>query len=61
MKPGWNTLGLAAQGNTFTIQLNGKTLCEVEDQQIQAAGKVGLWTKADSVMLFDDFVIDPAK
>ena len=34
---------------------NGKKLFEVEDETFKDAGKVGLWTKADSVMLFDDF------
>jgi Domain of Unknown Function (DUF1080) len=60
-KKSWNTLGLTAQGNTFVISLNGKQLYEVEDKQIDKAGKVGLWTKADSVIEFDDFVIEPMK
>jgi hypothetical protein len=29
----------------------------VEDSTFQDAGKVGLWTKADSVTYFDDFEI----
>ena len=35
--------------------LNGKKLFEVEDKTFGGAGQVGLWTKADSVTLFDDF------
>jgi hypothetical protein len=57
-KKAWNTLGLSAKGNLFTISLNGKTLYEVEDKQIAKPGKVALWTKADSVTQFDDFTID---
>jgi hypothetical protein len=60
-KGAWNTLGLSAKGTTFTIQLNDKVLYEVEDKQIAAAGKVGIWTKADSVMLFDDLNVEAAK
>ena len=32
-----------------------KKLYEVEDETFKEAGKVGLWTKADSTTLFDDF------
>ena len=35
------------------IAVNGQTLFEVEDQTFAEAGMVGLWTKADSVTLFD--------
>jgi hypothetical protein len=35
--------------------MNGHKLFEVEDETFKDAGKVGVWTKADSVMLFDDF------
>jgi hypothetical protein len=39
----------------FAVFFNGKKLFEVEDGTFQAAGAVGVWTKADSVTLFDDF------
>jgi len=32
---------------------NDKQLFEVEDSTFSNAGKIGLWTKADSVTLFD--------
>ena len=54
-KAQWHTLRVEFAGNTFTISLNGKKLFDVEDETFRDAGKVGLWTKADSVMLFDDF------
>jgi hypothetical protein len=38
----------------FSASFNGKQLFEVEDVTFTAAGKVGLWTKADSVTLFDE-------
>lgn len=51
----WHTLRVEFAGKTFTVLFNGKKLFEVEDETFKDAGKVGLWTKADSVMLFDDF------
>jgi hypothetical protein len=34
---------------SFVVSLNGQGLYEVEDVTFTGAGKVGLWTKADSV------------
>ena len=51
----WSTLGVSFQGNLFTVSFNGQKLFEVEDSTVTEAGKVGLWTKADSVTHFDDF------
>jgi hypothetical protein len=50
----WSTLGVTAQGKQFTVYFNGEKLYEVEDETFKDAGKVGLWTKADSVTYFDD-------
>ena len=51
----WGTLRVVAQGNRFEVYSNGVKLFEVEDTTFPLAGKVGLWTKADSLTLFDDF------
>ena len=51
---GWNTLRVTARGVLFEVYLNGAKLFEVEDAAFTGAGKVGLWTKADSVTRFDD-------
>lgn len=51
----WQTLRIEFAGNKSIVLFNGKKLFEVEDETFKDAGKVGLWTKADSVMLFDDF------
>jgi hypothetical protein len=37
------------------VMLDGKTYIETEDGHLAGAGAVGVWTKADSVTLFDDF------
>jgi hypothetical protein len=51
----WHTLRVEFAGKKSTVLFNGKKLFEVEDETFKDAGKVGLWTKADSVTLFDDF------
>jgi len=50
----WSTLGVTAQDKLFSVYFNGEKIYEVEDQTFKGAGKVGLWTKADSVTYFDD-------
>jgi hypothetical protein len=51
----WHTLRVGFQGNHFTVTLDGKKAIEWDDNTFKEAGKVGVWTKADSVTLFDDF------
>ncbi len=51
----WHTLRVEFVGSQFKVIFNGKPLFEAEDATHKDAGKVGLWTKADSVTLFDDF------
>jgi len=53
----WNTLRVTFNGPLFTVYFNGEKLFDVEDSTFQGAGKVGLWTKADSVIYFDDFEV----
>lgn len=53
----WSTLRIVAKGTLFEVYLNGNKLFEVEDGTFTNAGKVGLWTKADSYTLFDDFMV----
>lgn len=51
----WHTLGVTAKGAHFTVRFDGAQLFEVEDTTFRSPGRVGLWTKADSYSLFDDF------
>ena len=41
------------------VIFDGTKLIEATDDSFSDAGKVGLWTKADSVTLFDDFTYGP--
>jgi hypothetical protein len=50
----WLTLRVEFKGSRFRVLYNGQRLFEVEDSTFPDAGKVGLWTKADSVTLFDE-------
>jgi len=51
----WHTLRIDFQGTHFTVTFDGKKALEWDDQTFKDSGKVGVWTKADSVTLFDDF------
>jgi Domain of Unknown Function (DUF1080) len=53
----WSTLRVVATGPLFEVHFNGATLFEVEDQTFTEVGKVGVWTKADSVTHFDDLTV----
>jgi hypothetical protein len=51
----WHILRVDFRGPHFTVSLDGKKAFEWDDETFRDAGKIGLWTKADSVTLFDDF------
>ena len=51
----WHTLRVDFTDNHFTVTLDGQKAIEWDDTTFKDAGKVGVWTKADSVTLFDDF------
>jgi hypothetical protein len=50
----WHSLRIDFKASRFKASFNGRQLFEVDDSTFTDAGKVGLWTKADSVTLFDD-------
>lgn len=54
-KDTWHTLRVDFAGTSIKVSLNGKTYIDVQDDHITGAGTVGMWTKADSVTVFDDF------
>jgi hypothetical protein len=53
-KAKWSVLRVEFAGNLFTVFYEGKRLFQVEDDTFQDDGAIGVWTKADSVTLFDD-------
>ena len=50
----WHTLRVEFQDNRFHVIFNGQRVFAVEDRTFLEAGQIGLWTKADSVTLFDN-------
>jgi hypothetical protein len=53
----WGTLRVVARGPRFEVYSNGTKLYEVEDTTFTEPGRVGVWTKADSVTRFDDLTV----
>jgi len=51
----WHTLRVDFEGNKFTVTFDGSKVIEATDESFANAGKVGVWTKADSVTEFDNF------
>ena len=54
----WQELKLEVSGDKLRGILNGQLVIEASDSTYKA-GRVGLWTKADSVTCFDDVVVTP--
>ncbi len=52
----WHTLRVVAKGDHITCYFNGKALIDAHDKTY-TTGKIGLWTKADSVIAFDDLQV----
>jgi hypothetical protein len=53
----WQTLTWEVKGTHFRVRLNDTLLFEADDRTFRDAGKVGLWTKANSVSYFDDLTV----
>ena len=51
----WAILKVAFKGPLFSVFYDHRRLFTVEDDTFDGSGRVGLWTKADSVTYFDDF------
>lgn len=49
----WHTLGLVAKGDRFTVSFDAHELFTATDGTFPDSGKIGLWTKADSITWFE--------
>ncbi len=54
----WHTVRVVAKGDRITCWFDGKQLIDAHDKTY-TTGKIGLWTKADSVIAFDDLTVSP--
>jgi hypothetical protein len=52
----WHTIRVVAVGDRIQAYLNDALLIDHRDGRFRA-GRVGLWTKADSVTAFDDLTV----
>ena|SRR6266849_5530031 len=55
----WHTLKVDAVGNHFVVWFDGQKVLDATDDTFKDAGRVGLWTKADSVIYFDNLTATP--
>jgi hypothetical protein len=55
----WSILKVSARGNRFQVYVDHRRILQGFDGTFGGAGKVGLWTVADSVTYFDDFRVYP--
>jgi len=55
----WHDLAVEAKGDHFQVSFDGKKVMDAHDKTFPDAGKFGLWTKADSVIYFDDLTATP--
>ena len=52
----WHTVRVVALGDHVQAWLEGKLYLDHRDSRFKS-GRVGLWTKADSITAFDDLTI----
>src|SRR5437764_8382402 len=55
----WHALAEEARGQRFRVFFDGKPIIEATDDTFKNAGKVGVWTKADSVTWFGGLSVKP--
>ena len=55
----WHELKVVCVGNQIICFLDGKQVIQATDDTFKNAGRIGVWTKADSVTYFDDFTVTP--
>jgi hypothetical protein len=55
----WHELAVEVREDRFQVFFDGKRIIEASDHTFGDAGKIGVWTKADSVTYFDDLKATP--
>ena len=53
----WHEIKVEARSEEFKCYYDGKLKFSAKDSTFKDAGKIGLWTKADSVIYFDDLTV----
>ena len=55
----WHEYRVEAQGDHFQVFWDGESVIDAQDATFPGTGRVGVWTKADSVTYFDDLSVEP--
>jgi hypothetical protein len=55
----WHALAIEARGDRLSVFWEGQPIIDTTDDTFKDAGKVGVWTKADSVTYFDALTVVP--
>jgi len=55
----WHELAMEMVGDHIQVFFNGKKVIDARDGNSKDAGKFGVWTKADSIIQFDDLTATP--
>ena len=55
----WSILKVSVRGARFQVFVDHRRVLDGQDKTFGTAGKVGLWTLANSVIYFDDFRVYP--
>ncbi len=56
----WHALRVVLKGNDFEVWLDDAPLFKATDASLPQAGTVGVWSQADSIILFGSLLIAPA-
>jgi hypothetical protein len=51
----WHSLSLKIEGDLLEVEFNGTPVIHANDKTISGSGRLGLWTKADSLTHFAEF------
>ena len=55
----WHSLGIVAKGDRFAVSFDGHELFTADDSTFTGAGRIGLWTKSDSITWFESIEAKP--
>lgn len=55
----WHRYAVEARGDRIQVFWDGRKVLDQHDKTFLGAGRVGIWTKADSVSYFDDLAVGP--
>jgi len=55
----WHELAMEMTGDRIQVFFDGKLVIDGHDGTFRDAGKFGVWTKADSIIQFDDLTATP--